>query len=324
MPKKRRLPFWLGLVLAVVLAALILMLSLVPQPEQGIQPARVPLPAKHVAVNKQSKATAPKTIEKVIEEESSALSLTLTEPPTGIKPSVRHGLALILDDVGYNIAALERVLALSVPVAVAVLPDAPHAEKAAKLAHRAGQVVMLHLPMQPEDPSLQMSDAFLLESMSESALRDTFLRDMAKVPYVEGVNNHMGSKLTQLEGPMRQVMQQCEQKGLFFVDSKTSSNSVAANVAASMGIRWAARQIFLDHIMTPEAMDAAWQHARACVSKGRRCIIIAHPRAASVAFLESHLTKEDAAEMVSIKQLLRGSPKHTQSSQQGVTFTSSQ
>jgi len=297
--KKSKLPFWLGLVLAMVLATLLLMLAMVPVPEPGVQPPRMALPAKHAPI----KAQAPKPIEPVIE--------AAPKPA----PQRQHGLALILDDVGYSIAALKRVLALSVPVAISVLPDAPHAGKSARLAHQAGQVVMLHLPMQPEDPSLQMSSAFLLAGMSEDAMRDTFLRDLAQVPYVEGVNNHMGSKLTQLKDPMRQVMRQCRQHDLFFVDSRTSTNSVAASVAANSGLQWASRQIFLDHIMTPEAMDQAWQHARACVKKGRRCIIIAHPRDASLSFLESHLTKEDAANMVSIKQLLHSASRRFQSSQ---------
>ncbi len=316
MAKKRGLPFWLGLLLLIVLAALLLMVALAP--EHGRQ-ARLPEPvgqatvrppaaraeapetgseAAHESMHQTTGQTAPKSIEK-----------PLQHSPHQAAPvaAAGHGLSLILDDVGYNIPALKRILALSVPVAISVLPDSPNAGQAARLAHRAGQVVMLHLPMQPIDPSLSMSNAFLIEGMTKSALHDTFLRDLAQVPFVEGVNNHMGSRLTQLPEPMRQVMQICLQQGLFFVDSRTTANSVAATVARRMGLRWATRQIFLDHIMTPEAMGRAWDKARSCVRKGHRCIIIAHPREASVAFLESHLNRADADSMVSIKQLLRSS-----------------
>ncbi len=317
MPKKRKLPFWLGLVLAMVLAALLVLVAMTPQPEQTAQPPRMQLPPSQMMTRQSASVTAPETADKITKAVPPPLPLSPS------KPTANHGLALILDDVGYNIRALRRILALSVPVAISVLPDAPHAVQSARLAHQAGQVVMLHLPMQPEDPSLKMSDAFLLENMSKDGLRDTFLRDLAQVPYVEGVNNHMGSKLTQLESPMHQVMMQCREKGLFFVDSRTSSSSIAARVAANAGLKWASRQIFLDHIMTPEAMTAAWNHARACVHKRHRCIIIAHPRAESVAFLESHLTKEDAAQMVSIKRLLRRSPVKSQQSER-VSVTQAQ
>jgi len=307
MSKKRKLPFWLGLVLAMVLAALLVLVVLVPQPERTTQPPRMRLPPSQIMTHPPASVTAPETASKIMKAVPPPLPLS--------KPTANHGLALILDDVGYNIRALRRILALSVPVAISVLPDSPHGVQSARLAHQAGQVVMLHLPMQPEDPSLKMSDAFLLENMSKDELRNTFLRDLVQVPYVEGINNHMGSKLTQLESPMHEVMMQCREKGLFFVDSRTSSHSIAARVAANAGLKWASRQIFLDHIMTPEAMTAAWNHARACVQKGHRCIIIAHPRAESVAFLESHLTQEDAAQMVSIKRLLRRSPVKSQQSE---------
>jgi len=301
MAKKRGLPFWLGLVLAMVLVVLLLLVAMVPQPEHSTATLSMPQPHRvttHATTRQSAKATALETLKP---------APVLQPKPTLPQPVARRGLSLILDDVGYNISALKRVLALSVPVAISVLPDAPHAGQAARLAHQAGQVVMLHLPMQPIDPSLPMSNAFLIEGMTKAALHDTFLHDIAQVPYAEGVNNHMGSKLTQLESPMRQVMRICRQKGLFFVDSRTTGNSVAAHVAKSMGLKWATRQLFLDHVMTPEYMQHTWEQARTCVKKGRSCIIIAHPRAASVAFLESHLTQEDAAHMVSIKQLLRHS-----------------
>lgn len=311
MPKKRKFPFWLGLVLAMVLVTLLIIVVMAPQDEKATGQAPVPMHEKQ-AVQTPVREPAAKAVEPSIEQVIKAL-------PSEVLPNAartNHGLALILDDVGYNIDNLKRVLALSVPVAISVLPEGPFAEQSAKLAHQAGQIVMLHLPMQPIDPSLQMSESFLLDDMSEEALRDTFNRDVDRVPFVEGVNNHMGSKLTQLEAPMRQVMQLCREKGLFFVDSKTSSRSVAARMAKDMGINWASRRFFLDHIMSLEAMSHEWERARACVKQEHRCIIIAHPRAASVAFLENNLTKEDAANMVSIKQLLRGEPLAGQPLQQ--------
>jgi len=306
MPQKKNIPFWLGLVLVAVLAALLAIAFLAPQTENETEHASVQMLKKQPA-QQSAKEPVPQAIEPM-PEASSIDQVIEALPPEKSLATIRvdHGLALIIDDVGYNISTLKRLLALSVPVAISVLPEGPFAEQSAKLAHQAGQVVMLHLPMQPIDPSLQMSESFLLEGMSEETLRNTFKRDMDRVPFVEGVNNHMGSKLTQLEVPMQQVMQLCLEHRLFFVDSKTSSGSVAATVAKSMGVNWASRHFFLDHIMSPEAMNHEWERARTCVKKGHRCIVIAHPRAASVAFLENNLTKEDAANMVSIKRLLRG------------------
>ena len=116
----------------------------------------------------------------------------------------------------------------------------------------------------------------------------------------------MGSKLTQSQPHMQWVMEVCRQKGLFFVDSRTSGKSVAAKAAQQMGLAWSSRQFFLDHDMSYRAMKKAWQQARNCVKKDRRCVIIAHPRPMTVTFLENYLNSEDASHMVSIQQLLQG------------------
>jgi polysaccharide deacetylase 2 family uncharacterized protein YibQ len=150
-----------------------------------------------------------------------------------------------------------------------------------------------------------MTDTFLRANMSESELRQTFLQDLASVPYVEGVKNHMGSRLTQLKRPMSWVMQICREKGLFFVDSKTSSQSVAAELASSMGVAWASRRYFLDHQLDERVMEQAWDNARACAAKGYRCIVIAHPHEETISFLEKHLTKDDMDHMLPVNRLLR-------------------
>ncbi|MFQ5345513.1 MAG: divergent polysaccharide deacetylase family protein [Mariprofundus sp.] len=313
MAQKKKFPLWLGLVLALLLLMLLVVVLMAPQTEVGTKQPGSKVPNSPVV---ETPAPAAKYHEKVEEPSIGGLIEALPPEPAFTQSRVNHGLALIIDDVGYNMTALKKLLALSVPVAISVLPEGPVADQSARLAHQAGQVVMLHLPMQPVDPSLQMTESFLLEGMSEETVRDIFLRDMARVPFAEGVNNHMGSRLTQLEEPMRQVMQLCREHDLFYVDSKTSSLSVAAREAESMGVNWASRHFFLDHVMDPDAMAVEWERARACVRKGRRCIIIAHPRAASVAFLENNLTKEDAANMVSIRQLLRGDAANVKPLQQ--------
>lgn len=344
MSQKKKLPFWLGIVLGMVLGVLIAIMSIQtksdndthPLARQTISPPThkhlpVPAPVHQADPAHQSKPVAPaKTI----------LADTATPPPTSQTPSQQEPpnvvpatvpkpapatplpapplvhntsptwpqgegrLALILDDVGYDIDALQRLLRLSVPLAISVLPDAPQATKAATLAKQAHHIVMLHLPMQPVDPSLQMDDYFLHSGMSKSEMRRVFLHDLKQVPYAEGVNNHMGSKLTQMQQPMHWVMQMIQEKGLFFVDSRTSANSVAADVAAQVGVAWTTRQIFIDHEMKIASMKKAWKRAQSCIQKGYECVVIGHPRPMTVAFLENYLTKADARHIVSIKRLL--------------------
>jgi len=304
MTKKKKLPFWLAAALAIVLIALLIIVGMTGADRDEQAPVHQP----QVAVV--NKAVIPRTEPAPALKPTAESSLESTpESELPLTPALAsgRGIALILDDVGYDMHALKRILDLSVPVAISVLPGAPYARQSAILAHQQGQIVMLHLPMEPLVPKYrnQMTDTFLRTGMTESELRKIFLQDLANVPYVEGVNNHMGSLLTQLKRPMGWVMRICREKGLFFVDSKTSSTSVAAKLASNMGIAWASRRYFLDNQLDEQAMEQAWNNARVCAAKGDHCIVIAHPHKETVAFLEKHLTKKDMTHMLPVKRLLR-------------------
>jgi len=247
MSRKKQLPKWLALLLLLVLTLLLIISLLKPSKTQHLSRGEIPV-APMVEEPATPAVTEPEPQLSEPVETSRVLPLRM-----------ESGLALILDDVGYALSALRRILKLSVPVAIAVIPDAPYAKESATLAHEHGQMVMLHLPMEPtsEKYRKKMSSYFLHEKMDREALREAFHRGLAQVPFVEGVNNHMGSYLSQKEESMRWVMQVCRENDLFFVDSKTSPNSVAAEVAESMHVAWGSRQIFLDHDLAPEAMQAA-------------------------------------------------------------------
>lgn len=298
MNRKKQLPKWLALALVLLLGVLLLITVLKPSDQSGgpghVLKPRIENPVKpQVIVPGVTPDVAPDVVDK---------------PAQPALKRVVSGLALIIDDVGYDLPALQRILKLSVPVAIAVIPDAPYAEVSATMAHERGQMVMLHLPMEPSSDKYRkkMTSYFLHEKMDREQLRKTFLKGLAQVPYVEGVNNHMGSYLTERTESMRWVMQVCREKELFFVDSKTSHKSVAAGMAQSMDVAWASRQVFLDHDLAPEAMQAAWQSAEACLAKGYRCVVIGHPHKETVAFLEAQFSAEGLDALIPVAQLLRG------------------
>ncbi|MDQ6993974.1 MAG: divergent polysaccharide deacetylase family protein [Mariprofundaceae bacterium] len=202
------------------------------------------------------------------------------------------GIALIIDDMGYDVHALERLLAFSIPLTISILPNGPHAVRVANMTHQAGQMVMLHLPMEPmgEHYRNRMDNSFLRVGMDETTVRKMMLADLARIPYIEGINNHMGSRLTSMIEPMTWVMQVCREKKLFFVDSKTSSKSLAATVAKQYGLSWGSRSIFLDDSVKLDALEKSWKKIERCVQRQQHCIVIAHPHRQSLDFLESKLS----------------------------------
>jgi len=303
--RKKKAPVWLPLSLLLLLGVLLVVVlvdsyterPLVRVAQQHAAP-KPPLVAQEPAVTFEDFKTLPETV-----PEESVSSPASKAPPL---PQVQAGIALVLDDVGYDLPALRRILQLPIAVAIAILPDSPHAREAAEMAHRAGQMVMLHLPMEPDTPKYRdaMTDAFLRVGMDEQQLRAIFLRDLSQVPYVQGVNNHMGSHLTRLQEPMRTVMQVCREQDLFFIDSRTASDSVAAKAAADAGLNWAARQIFLDNQLDEASLRKSWNKALACASKGKTCVVIAHPHPETVAFLAEKLGKGDWQRLLPISAML--------------------
>ena len=228
-----------------------------------------------------------------------------TQPPAHVLAHV-HGLALILDDVGYDLTELRRALALPYTMAISVMPDAPYARQAAELAHTAGHVVMLHMPMEPDSVLLQkrMDGSFLRVGMPDARIRTLMLQALSEVPYVQGVNNHMGSLLTSKAGPMAAVMQVCREKHLFFVDSRTSAASVAAKMAARAGVPWTSRQVFLDDKTDEAYLQRMWNKALACEQRYGACVVIAHPHPKTIDFLEQHTGKGRRVPMLAVTEVL--------------------
>lgn len=284
---RRKAPHWLSLVLILVIAGLGLMLWLQSGEEASPPP---------------SVASAPK-------QAPEAVVAAQPQPPAEVAPITRlplRGVALIIDDVGYDLHALRRLLNLPFEVAVAVIPDAPRATESARLAHDAKRVVMLHLPMEPDSPEYQakMTAAFLKRGMDQASVSALFRWALTQVPHAAGVNNHMGSLLTRERRAMDWVMALCKEQGLFFVDSKTAHASVAADAAAAHGLAWGERRIFLDHSTEIEDMKQAWNAALRCAKTQGGCIVIGHPYPETLQFLEQHVSEKDYAIFHPVDQML--------------------
>ncbi|WJW75552.1 divergent polysaccharide deacetylase family protein [Thiohalobacter sp. IOR34] len=204
---------------------------------------------------------------------------------SGLPPRI----ALIIDDLGGRRAAGERVIALPGPVACSFLPYATHTPMLARQAHRAGKEVMLHLPMQAVEPRPLDAGGLTLD-MNRRLFLQTLNDDLARVPHLAGINNHMGSLLTRHPGHMRWLMEALRrQPGLFFVDSRTSRASVARRLAFEHGIPSLSRDVFLDAEPGGEAVRGQF---RRLLQRARRqgfAVGIGHPYPDTLKALETLL-----------------------------------
>jgi polysaccharide deacetylase 2 family uncharacterized protein YibQ len=203
-------------------------------------------------------------------------------------PAQAASLLIIIDDLGNNRALGERALALPGPLTYAVLPHTPYAQTLARKAHQRGHGVMLHAPM-ANDTGAKLGPGALTEEMSPAELQQQLQASLMTVPFVTGVNNHMGSLLTRKPKAMRAVMQTLAQRGLFFVDSLTSADSVALQQALAQPLPALRRDVFLDHSVAKADIARQFERAIALAEQRGYAVLIGHPYPESLDFLEQAL-----------------------------------
>ncbi len=210
-------------------------------------------------------------------------------------------LTLIIDDLGQNLPRDRRVLALPGPVTTAIMPDTPHATEFAREAHRAGKIVILHMPMDPATGPYAWLPELPIEAL-EKRLNAAF----KKVPYAVGINNHMGSRMTSQPAAMAWLMGELQRRHKFFVDSRTSAQTVAAQQAQKIDLASVSRDVFLDDERTEAAIFTQLQTAITLARKQGSAVMIGHPYPQTLAVLERELPKLAAQgiEWIDIKQMI--------------------
>jgi polysaccharide deacetylase 2 family uncharacterized protein YibQ len=219
----------------------------------------------------------------------------------------RARIAIIIDDLGYMSGPGRRTIALPAPVACAILPHTPYSHTIAEQAHAAGKEVLLHLPLQPTEERLAASVGAIRIDTTEAQLIRIVNSDLGSVPHVIGVNNHMGSLLTQHPGHMDWLMGTLKNRGnLFFVDSYTSESSVALHFAREHGVPAIRRDVFLDHEPDIASISLAYERLKQIARKNGSAIGIGHPYPSTLSFLEVALplAAAEGIEVVAVSELL--------------------
>lgn len=173
--------------------------------------------------------------------------------------TIRPRVAIVMDDAGASVQQIQPLGLLDARLTLAVIPYLRDSVGVADYWHGRGREVILHLPMEADDDAAHAPGAGALRpGMADDVVRDVVLRDVAAVPHITGVNNHMGSRATSDPRLMRVFLEALRPSGLYFLDSRTSGKSVAYATAQQLGIRSAMRNgAFLDDERTPAAIHAA-------------------------------------------------------------------
>jgi len=203
----------------------------------------------------------------------------IPRPKAGMQPMV----SIIIDDMGYDRHLCEKFIRLKAPITCSILPESPYHVEIAKYAHKMGKCIMLHLPMEPiQYPAVNPGPGALLSSMPPDTITRVLKQDLALVPYISGVNNHMGSRLTADSDKMNQVLLILKTKGLFFIDSRTTAKSKARSAARLFKVPFAERDVFLDNVASKDRIKKQLEKLIRIAKKNGTAIGIGHPHKATL------------------------------------------
>ncbi len=192
-------------------------------------------------------------------------------------------MAVIIDDMGQNPKLERKFMALPLRLSFAFLPYAPYTRMLALEAHRRGFEVLVHLPLEAHEPL--PTPGLITLALSEKETKYRVREEILAVPFAVGVNHHMGSLFTEDPTHVRWVLEVVKAQGLFYVDSRTTKNSVVPQVARALGVHFAVRKVFLDHTLSPEDIRHELERAVRLAQKRGQVVVIGHPHPQTLAIL---------------------------------------
>ena len=213
-----------------------------------------------------------------------------------VAPSAgRPMIAIVLDDLGLNRRNARQAIALPGPLTLSFMTYAEGLAEMTAAASEAGHELMLHVPMQPLSPTIDPGPNVLVDGLPAAEMTQRLVWGLDRFEGYVGINNHMGSRLTASPEAMALVMGELKARGLMFLDSLTSRNSVAGQLAARAGVPYAERDVFLDNephnrLAIERQLTLLEQVAR---ERGY-AVGIGHPHSVTMAALEAWIPEMQA------------------------------
>lgn len=233
------------------------------------------------------------------------LSLFLRIDVSEKKDHVR--VAIVIDDWGYNLNNIGLLNSIEAPLTLAILPNLAFSGKIASMEYqRKNRELMLHMPMEPENDSLRLEEDTILCSMDKDKVVSLVTSALNSVPYVKGVSNHMGSKVTRDKDTVGAVMNYLQSRGMFFLDSVAVSDSICEQVAKDKGLAFSKRDVFLDNIADKKYIATQFDQLIATALEKGSAVGIGHDKSLTLETIKEKTLelKDSDIEFVLISELV--------------------
>ena len=217
-------------------------------------------------------------------------------------------IAIIIDDIGWRRQDDMHALDLPGALTYSILPQTPNATFMANRAYEKGKEVMLHIPMEATKDNHLLGPGALTSAMSQAEFISTLNDNFKSVPDAVGINNHMGSLLTNHELSMHRLMNALQRPGTpFFIDSKTTGTGLSGDIAKLYGIANTRRDVFLDHEQDSEKIINQFRNLVNIAKEKGSALGIAHPHPETTETLDFLLSNiEDyGVKLISITEFMK-------------------
>lgn len=233
-------------------------------------------------------STQSQTSQKKVESQGATSSKKTTEVTTPVQPKVdslyqdfpaannNATLVFVFDDAGHNVSQLKKFLALPFPITIAILPKLEYSKESGQLIRSSGKEAILHQPMQSVNLKINPGPGAIKPEMSVTEIQALLKSNISEVGPVVGLNNHEGSLITEDETRIGAVLETANQMGMYFLDSRTSSQTRVPQAAMSMGYGYYQRDIFLDNQKTKENIISELKKGLVIANKKGHAIMIGH------------------------------------------------
>lgn len=226
-------------------------------------------------------SSKPETVAPATPAQTPKSIFNITIPPQN--QMIKGELAIIIDDMGNSMQEVRTLAEIGVPLTLAIIPGLHNDQDVASFAAANGFGVMIHAPMEPKGwPTKRLESNGLLVSMSDNDITERLQAFIREIPQASGLNNHMGSEFTEHEEQMKVVINMLKEKGLFFIDSATTSKSTGLRLAREAGLKSARRTVFLDNEQNIAYIGKQLALAVKAAKKNGYAIAICHPHPATI------------------------------------------
>ena len=243
-------------------------------------------------------------------EESTAMAVAPSVAPHPQRPSLRGQdkprIAIVIDDVGPDFRAAKEAIGMPQFVSLSFLPYAEHLPQLAAAAKEAGHEIMVHMPMEPDDvQNNNPGPGVLLTAQTTDEIKERLDKALSSFSGYVGVNNHMGSRFTANRAGMSIVLNELRRRNLFFLDSRTTPESTAADLAARLSLRFVGRDVFLDNEISTAAVTKQLEQLERIAKRNGSAVAIGHPHKETFSAIKAWVSqaRADGFDLVPVSRL---------------------